>query len=501
MSEPTSREDTTSHPGGAYRAGGASTPPPPPTSHRRMRAMAIVRWLLLLAVTSLAAYSVWTFWGPPSHEHRGARPDRYYCAMHPQIRSPDPGECPICHMTLVPIPVERQQPASAITQAQSEVPTQPPSVMGGDAGAIGHEDAGALPNVVPVTLALDRQQLVGVTTAPVLRRDLGQQLRVPGVIAAPENAIAQVHVRAPGYVERVAVRETGVRVTRGQPLAWVYSPQIYQAQQELLIARGWATAGPPGADTAHPAAQGRDALASSARSAEVESAARRALELLGVDASDIDAVIRAGVPMRSVPLRAPAAGYITRFAGVLGAYATPEMTLYEIADLSRVWIVASVYERDLPRVRAGAVARFTTPARPGEPTSARVVLVEPDISESTRTARVRLDAPNPNMAFRPGQYGDVTFDLPGSTALVVPRDAVIDTGRQQYAYVDRGGGRFEPRSIRVGALIGDLFEVTGGLREGERVVVRGNFMIDSESRLQASLSAVPAATPDAGVNP
>ena len=198
--------------------------------------------------------------------------------------------------------------------------------------------------------------------------------------------------------------------------------------------------------------------------------------------------------MRAVPLRAPAAGYVTRFAGVLGAYATPEMTLYEIADLSRVWVVASLYERDLPRVRVGMVARFSTPGAAEDATTARVALIEPDVSAATRTTRVRLEASNPRTALRPGQYGEVTFELPASMALVVPRDAVIDTGGQQYVFVDRGG-RFEPRPVRVGELVGEQFAVTGGLSEGERVVVRGNFMIDSESRLQASLSAAPV---DAG---
>ena len=465
----------------ALRDVAKAAPAEAPVSAPRQRAMAAVRWLLLAAVTVLAAYTVWTYWGPPSHVRRDARVDRYYCPMHPQIRSPDPGECPICHMNLEPIPAERQQAAPEPTTA-SNTDASAPSAPG--------EDAGVLTALVPVTLALDRQQAIGVSTAPVTVMHSAGSLRAPGVVEVPENATAQVHVRAAGYLERTAVRQTGVRVARGQVLAWFFSPQIYQAQLELLRANGWAA---EGAD--HDAARGRLPDRIGAPAVEIVQAGRHGLELLGVDAADIDAIVRSGEPMRAVPIRAPAPGYVMRFAAVPGSYVAPEMTLYEIADLSRVWVVASLYERDLPRVQQGMSARFSVPGD-STPSLGRVALIEPDISVATRTARVRVDVANPATALRPGQYGDVLFNLPASQALGVPRDAVIDTGVDRYVFVDLGGGRFAPRPVRVGALVGGHFEVTSGLRAGERVVVRGNFMLDSESRLQASLSAVPAT--DAG---
>lgn len=452
-----------------------------PTSARRQRAMAVVRWLLLAAVTLLAAHSVWTYWGPPSSARRDTRADRYYCPMHPQIRSPDPGECPICHMNLEPIPAERQQAAPEPTTSSATDAATPSAPR---------DDAGSLPELVPVTLALDRQQAIGVSTALVASIRAAHALRAPGVVEVPENATAQVHVRASGYLERAAVRQTGVRVTRGQILAWFFSPQIYQAQLELLRANGWAAEG-AGPDAAH----GRAPDRIGGPAVEIAQAGRHGLELLGVDAVDIDAIVRSGEPMRAVPIRAPAPGYVMRFAAVPGSYVAPEMTLYEIADLSRVWVVASLYERDLPTVRQGMIARFAVPGA-AAPSLGRVALIEPDISIATRTARVRVDVANAATALRPGQYGDVLFDLPASEALGVPRDAVIDTGTHRYVFVDLGDGRFAPRAVRVGALVGDNVEVTSGLRAGERVVVRGNFMLDSESRLQASLSAVPAT--DAG---
>ena len=455
-------------------------------SPRSLRVMAVVRWAILLAVTALAVHSVWRYWGPGSTALPAHREDRYYCPMHPQIRSPDPGECPICHMTLEPIPEERRQPAAPRTSASAS-----------DAGTDGGPVTAAAPvgvttlpppGVVPVTLSLERQQLIGMTTAPVVRRALGQQLRVPGVVEAPENAAAQVHVRTPGFLERVEVRQSGVRVARGQTLAWIYAPEIYQAEQELLTARRWAGASTDGGMTE----SGHD---------DVFASARRRLQFLGVADGDINEVLRRGVAMRAVPVRAPIDGYVTRYAAVLGQYATPEMTLYELSDLSRVWIVASLYERDLARISRGSAAQFVAAGESAPPIAARVDLIEPSVGAETRTARVRLSVPNPAMRLRPGQYGDVTFALPGTASLVVPRDAVADTGVAQYAFVDAGGGRFEPRRVRIGVLLGDDLEVIDGLREGERVVARGSFMVDSESRLQAALAGSPAASDGGAVTP
>ena len=458
-----------------YRDSGLPDGPEAPP--RGVRVMAVVRWLLLLAVAALAASTVWRFWGPGAQVRPDHREALYYCPMHPQIRSPDPGVCPICYMNLEPIPADRRQPTVPMSMAvdggaaavlvDGGAPTgdRPSTAAAGDAAS-----DEALPGVVPVTLTLDRQQLAGVATAPAERHALQQALRVPGVVEAPENAVAQVHVRAAGFLERVDVRATGVTVTRGQTLAWLYSPQIYQTQLELLVAhRG-------GAD---PPMDG------------VEAAARRSLELLGMATADIDAVLRQDAPMRAVPVRASTGGYVTRLSAVLGQYVTPEMALYELTELSRVWIIASLFERDLPLVRRGGAVQFVTPESQAQPMEARVELVEPEVSSVTRTARVRLTVANPQMRLRPGQYGDVRFALPASDALTVPRDAVIDTGRYQYVFVASGEGRFEPRSVRTGALAEERIQILEGLREGERVVVRGAFMMDAESRLQASLAATP----------
>jgi Cu(I)/Ag(I) efflux system membrane fusion protein len=428
----------------------AERPSPEAPSARGLRVMAAVRWLLLALVTVAAGSAVWTLWGPEASPHAAHEEDRFYCPMHPQIRSPRPGQCPICHMHLEPIPAERQAERAPDARAHPSAPA----------------------DVVAVSLSAEKQKVIGLATSVASRGSLGDRLRVPGVVSAPETGRAEVRVRAPGFVEQVAVRQTGVRVTRGQVLAWIYSPEIYRAQAELIAASRWGDA--PGA------------LASGA--GEIAPAARRGLELLGVAGSDIDEIARTGKPLRAVPVRAPSAGYVTRYAAVLGTRADPETVLYEIADLSSVWVVASVHERDLASVRAGTPARFTWTAGKPEAVTARVDLVEPALDEATRTGRVRLVVSNPDGRLRPGQFGDVELELPAAEGLFVPRDAVIRTGEHEYVYVDTGGDRFEPRTVRTGLLRDGRTQILDGIAEGERVVTRGSFMLDSESRLRASLA-------------
>lgn len=436
--------------------------PAPGPSARSLRTMAVVRWVLLALVTALAGYTVWTFWGPKdSHTHEGRGEARYYCPMHPQIRSPDPGQCPICYMKLEPIPVERQAgaaPAAAASGVSSPVPA-----------------------VTAVTLSEEKQRAVGLATSIVESGSSGDRLRVPGVISAPETGLAQVRVRAPGFVEQVAVRQTGAQVKRGQPLAYIYSPDIYRAQEELIAASRW---------------QGVGAAPSAGGGPDIVAAGRRGLELLGLTSAEIDEIVRTGQPKRTIPVRATASGFVTRFNATLGSRADPEMVLYEIADLSSVWVIASVHERDVASLKVGATAQFTQSGSDGVLTG-RVDLIEPMLEESTRTTRVRVSFTNRDGALRPGQFGDVEFELPASEGLFVPSDSVIRTGEHEYVYVASAPDRFEPRSVRTGSTREGRVQILSGVVAGDRIVTRGSFMLDSESRLQASLAAVASPAPAA----
>ena len=414
----------------------------PEAKPRGVLFMAIVRWLLLLAMSALAFYSVRRF-GIGGHTVETVREARYYCPMHPQITSPDPGECPICHMTLEPIPRDRTSARVSPNDAGSEVPS--------------------------IALSPERRQAIDVSTTPVVRRTVTDPLRVPAVVAARENGVSQVHVRSPAFVERVVVRETGVRVGAGEVLAWIYSPAIYRAEQDLFAVSRWTA----GADAGVPDDASR-----------MSTAARETLRLLGVDERDLASILRGGTPQRDIPVRATSGGVITQRAAVPGTYAQPETVLYEISDLSHVWVLASVFERDLPRVRRGDIARFRANGD-DQDIDARVSLVEPSIDAMTRTARVRLDVPNPGLRWRPGAFGEVRFAMAARDVLVVPRDAVVDTGEARYVFVETGNGEFSPRIVVAGSTVGEFTEVVSGIAEGDRIVVRGGFLLDAETRLRA----------------
>jgi len=256
-------------------------------------------------------------------------------------------------------------------------------------------------------------------------------------------------------------------VKKGQPLAAIYSDEIFRVEQELLQARDWG-----------------DGLADRAR---------QRLRALGIAPEEIAAMLRRGKPDEVVTVRSPASGYVVALNVVQGDRVDPDRELFEIADLSRVWAVADVYERDLSRVKPGLTAALTLDAYPGKKFSGRIEYVYPRLDPETRTLPVRVAFPNPAGMLKPGLFGTVEIGLPPRSGLTIPAEAVIDTGDRRYVFVEATPGQFEPRIVSVGARSGDRTEVLEGLAEGERVASSGNFFIDSESRLRVSIAEAPAA--------
>jgi Cu(I)/Ag(I) efflux system membrane fusion protein len=448
-----------------------------------VRTMSVVRWLLVAVMGAVAVLSIAYATGALAKlsaagthaEHR----QLYQCPMHPSIVQDHPGECPICGMTLVPKPEGAPPKVS------------PPAAT--TAGA----DANPVPGLSDVDLPPERIQLIGMRTAKVERSALGDSLRTVGVIAANERGLAEISVRFSGWVQQLLVAETGRRVKRGEVLATVYSPEVLRAEQEFVTARGWdAKAGGAGGGAAldHHAA-----IELGGAQAGLAADARRRLELLGIAPPEIDAVAARGKAADSVPIRSPVEGYVTARNVVPGAAIQPGAPLFEVADLSKVWLLADVFEQDASRVRVGQKASLELAAYPGEKFAGRVQFIYPTLNAATRTLRVRLEFTNRagpgGVKLRPGMFGNVALDLPAASGLVIPSEALVDTGEHQYAFVSKEGGRFEPRLLRVGGRSGDKVQVAAGLAEGEAVVTTGNFLLDSESRLRAAVEGQMAAAP------
>jgi Cu(I)/Ag(I) efflux system membrane fusion protein len=424
---------------------------------RGLRAMAIVRWILLLLTLLAAVGTWWIFVLQPEQTVQG--PNQYYCPMHPQIQSPTPGTCPICFMKLEPIPEERMAGASPIETIKPPTP-QPGTTPSG------------LSNVM---LTLERRQAVDITTTQASQRKIAQELRLPAVIEAPEKAISEVRVRTAGFVERVAPVETGTRVRAGQPLLWVYSPEILRAQEELLLAT-------------HRPQQSTDKEQSEYHLINpLAEAARQQLLLLGFHASDLERILRQGKTERLMPVRASTSGIVTGRNVAVGMQAMPEMTLFQITDLSRVWVTATVSSQDLPLISKQTNGQYVS-RTDNKTYDVNVLLIEPRVASETRTARVRFSAKNPDISLLPGEIGTVVVSSMLREYILVPRDAVIDVGMLQYVFVETSPGLFAPRVVEVGPLIGEERAVLRGLAVGESVVSRGAFVLDSESRLQAAVA-------------
>jgi len=343
---------------------------------------------------------------------------------------------------------------------------------------------GSTPDRGPVEVPEATQQTLGIQIEVVRRESLTETIQAVAAIVPDESRISHVHTRVAGWVEQLDVNTTGEMVRAGQPLARIFSQELLSSQTEYLAAR---------ASTA----------ASGIASAVVQSGRTR-LGVLGMTPAEIDGIEQMGEPRRLVTVVAPRSGVVVNRGVTVGTSVDPSTTLLTIADLSRVWAFAEVPEASIPALRVGAIARLDFPASGRAPFTARVDFLYPTLTERTRTLRVRLPVANPRGSLRPGLYGTATFDVAGQPTITVPRDAVVDTGRQQHVFV-AVGDHFEPRAVTLGVQLADRVEVRSGLVEGERIVGAGVFLLDSESRLRAtggvgghdhgSISAPDAPTP------
>jgi Cu(I)/Ag(I) efflux system membrane fusion protein len=332
--------------------------------------------------------------------------------------------------------------------------------------------------VPQVEISPEQQQLIGVKTVKVAMTPLQKVIRTVGRIEADEKKLATINTKIEGWIEKLYVDYTGRYVKKGEPLAEIYSPELLATQQEFLSILKWTKQ--PG-DNNRDDALGR-MIAKDANAAL--QAARERLHLWDISEVQIKKIEQTGKPIRTLTLYSPVSGFVTQKMAIQGMKVMPGEKLFDIADLSTVWIVADIYEYEIPFVRVGQQARIKLAYSPGKEMSARIDYIYPTISADTRTAKVRLTLLNTGGQLKPQMYTDVEIRVSLGKRLVIPESAVIDTGKEHVVYVDRGGGTFEPREVKIGLQADGAVEVLQGLKVGEKVASSANFLIDSEAQLK-----------------
>ncbi len=329
-----------------------------------------------------------------------------------------------------------------------------------------------------VTLDASRRQEFGVRTAAVEKRRLVVPIRSAGRVAYDETRRAEISLKFSGWVREIHVDYTGQLVRAGSPLITVYSPELLTAQQEFLEALH--------SSTAHREGAGASEGGAGARDPDIAASARQRLLLWDVAPAQIDEIATSGRPMEAVPILAPVSGVVVEKSVVGGSAFAAGQTLYKIAPVDPVWVVASVYQHELQLVREGMRASVITPFQGELARGGIVSYINPYLDPETRTGEVRLQVSNPRGDLKPGMFVDVSLERELGERLAVPESAVLFAGDRRVVFVDLGDGRLVPRDVFLGSRAGGYYEVLGGLAAGDIVVTSGNFLIAAESRLQSA---------------
>ncbi len=365
----------------------------------------------------------------------------YTCSMHPFIIRKEPGNCPICGMELTPV----------------------------KAGTAGAGSANPAITIDPVT-----QQNMGIRTAPAVRRSLHRVIKTVGLVGYEEPRQYSVNTKIEGWIERLYVNETGAVVKKGQPLLEIYSPELVAAQEEFLLAL-----------------RNKKALEDSVIPSISEGASRllessrKRLRYWDISDKQIAELERSGKALKTLVIHAPYDGIITQKKAFDGMYVKAGMELFQVSDISRVWVYADIYEYELPWVKVGQTARIQLPYQ-SEPIIGKISTIYPYVEPKTRTVKVRIDLENSDFNLRPDMYVSVRLESQRvDNVLTIPVEAVLNSGDRQTVFVALGEGKFEPRRITLGLQGEEGFvEVLQGLHENENVVTSAQFMLDSESTLR-----------------
>jgi Cu(I)/Ag(I) efflux system membrane fusion protein len=410
----------------------------------------LIALLILIVAVSATGFFVWRA-RRGDRDHAAEQGVIYYCPMHPTVTSDKPGNCPICGMALV----KRETAAAPAAAGVSAISLSPEQRVTG--------------NVKTVRVVLDTHTVELVTT---------------GRVTFDERRIAVVSAYAAGRIEQLYVNFTGDSVRRGAPVAALYSPDLFATQQEYLLALANRE-------------RMRNAGFTEARSAseDLVESTRRRLMLFGMTAEQIAQLERSGRPLFATSIISPVSGVVTKKLVVPQQYVAQGQPLFEIADLSTVWVEADVYEQQLPTIRVGQRVTVSSPAVPGVEFPATVAFIQPVLAGETRTASVRVELPNPQLRLKPDMYVSVRiFGAPAPPHIMVPKTAIVDRGQRQYAWVETAPNTFESRQVIIGPRHGESVVIASGIHPGDNVVVEGAFLLDSEAQLRGATSGTATTT-------
>ena len=374
------------------------------------------------------------------------------CTMHPSVRMKEPGTCPICAMDLVPV---LKRSPSALANGSTNSAQQ----LAGDKSTF--------------TVDPRRQQLINVQTTEVEVRFLEKVIRTVATLELDETRIEYVHPKIQGWIDKVFVDFTLQHVNQGDPLFSIYSPELVSTQEEYLLAL----------KTAENLADSPfEHVSSGARS--LFEATRRRLELFDITDEQIEQLEKSGQVQKNLIVYSPVNGHVMEKNAFPNMYVTPETRIYTIADHTQIWAYVQISENEISYVHPGQRVVMSTVAYPGKAFHGNITYVYPHLNEKTRTMRVRLEFPNPDLKLKPGMYSNIEIQVPLGATLAVPKSAVLRTGKRDLVFVDLGSGQMQLRQVEIGATASDYYEILKGLKPGERVVSAANFLIDAESKVQ-----------------
>jgi RND family efflux transporter MFP subunit len=398
--------------------------------------------LFLIGVAYVGGYGYGRWYAKPAAAATERKPLYWVDAMHPWYKSDKPGIAPDCGMKLVPV----------YAGEEKKTGTQPPGT---------------------VEIPPEKQQLMGVEYGAAEYEAASSSIRAAARVTLDETRMAKVQTKLEGWIDQVFADFTGKLVKKGDPLLSLYSPEAVATQQEFLLAV-----------KAQRAMQDNPVHEMLGSTENLVAAAKKRLELWDISDAQIDEISRTGEALKNLTLYSPISGFVMERNAFPSQRVTPDTVLYTVADLSTVWVIADVFEYEAVNIRLNQPATLTLAYLPGRTFHGRVSYILPQVDPATRTLKVRVEVANPGYVLKPDMYGEVELQTGGARRLVVPQSAVLNSGDHQTVFVDRGNGYFEPRAVKIGEQLDGRIEILSGLKPGERIVISGNFLMDSESRLK-----------------